>query len=631
MDGQVERSQDPAVRPPVESPAARPSRSRATFVAALVGMATALAVLIAVRLGDAPTTRPAATAGSTSAPAHRSEPMIGTVPTGPSALDGVRFVEASATAGIEPSSAPRTEQNPLGSSVAVADIDGDGDPDVLATRSGAANHLYVNDGAGRFHDRTPSSGIASPGPKAEAGPVAFADVDGDGRPDLFVGGGVDTETTLYRNDGNARFTKVPAPGLATLDDRPSSTLMSVAFADITNDGWLDLVAVSNDHTGITNQADNGSAATRCTTPLTFEAGSSRSGVEVFENDRHGGFIDRTRDLGLGSLRVLGYGVQIADIDGNGWQDLLVTGDVCTSKVLLNGGPSGFTDATAATGGGTDENGMGAVLADVDDDGLADWFVTAIAYPTESGRCPIASGLNGCSGNRLYLGGPGGRFTDGTDRFGLREGGWGWGAAIEDFDNDGVSEVASTNAWGGMGPIPELSDGRRRDTAVGSNQLRYWYPTSGTYAPVSGRVVGLSGVGDGPVMVPVDVDRDGRLDVITSGPNGLHLYRNESTPRPWITVRLHDATNPGNADGIGARVVVETASPSHRHVGWITSAGSFRSQRPAELHVGLATPGATIAAVEVWWPGSPEPQRIDGVASNQVLRVERLGPATEGGR
>lgn len=631
MEAQVDREHDQPPMPPGGPPVEPRHRRRAAFAAAL-GMAVALSALLAARLDDVPPTRSSRSTSSTSAPAKRAaEPMIGTVPTGPSPLDNVRFVDATTEAGIESATEPRAEQNPLGASVAVADIDGDSDPDLLATRSGATNRLYLNDGTGRFRDVAASSGIESPGPKAETGPVAFADVDADGRPDLFVGGGVDTETTLYHNDGGGRFSKLPAPGLAVLDDVPTSTIMSVAFADLTNDGWLDLVVVSNDHNGITNQPDNGAAATRCSTPLTFEPGLRRSGVEVFQNDQHGGFIDRTGALGLGSLRILGYAVQVADLDGNSWQDLLVTGDVCTSKVLLNHGPAGFADATEAMGAGTDENGMGSVLTDLDDDGRPDWFVTAISYPGTPDRCPIAAGLNGCSGNRLFLGGPDGVFTDGTDRFGVREGGWGWGAAIEDFDNDGVPEIASTNAWGGMGPTPELSDGRRLEAAVGSNQLRYWYPTKGTYAQVSGRIVGLSGVGDGPVMVPVDVDGDGRLDLITSGPNGVRLYRNESPARPWITVRLHDAGSPGNPDGIGARVVVETASPPGHHVGWISSAGSFKSQRPPEFHVGLATPTATITAIEVWWPGSPEPHRIDRVATDQVLSIERPDPATEGGQ
>src|SRR5262249_2093944 len=120
-----------------------------------------------------------------------------------------------------------------GSGVALGDVDGDGLCDIYFCRLEGDNVLYRNLGNWKFEDITQSAGVACPGQDSTGATVA--DVDGDGDLDLLVnslGGG----TRLFLNDGKGHFTEATdAAGL-----RSNDASMSMALADIDGDGDLDL-------------------------------------------------------------------------------------------------------------------------------------------------------------------------------------------------------------------------------------------------------------------------------------------------------------------------------------------------------------------------------------------------------
>src|SRR5437879_5188069 len=119
-----------------------------------------------------------------------------------------------------------------GSGVAAGDVDGDGRCDLYFCSLEGGNHLYRNLGSWRFEDITESAGVGCPGQNSTG--AVFADVDGDGDLDLLVnaiGGG----TRCFLNDGKGRFTELTDSGLVR---RFGST--SMALADIDGDGDLDL-------------------------------------------------------------------------------------------------------------------------------------------------------------------------------------------------------------------------------------------------------------------------------------------------------------------------------------------------------------------------------------------------------
>jgi hypothetical protein len=117
----------------------------------------------------------------------------------------------------------------------------------------------------------------------------------------------------------------------------------------------------------------------------------------------------------------------SDINSDGLQDLLIAGDYSTSHVLLNRGKLIFENTT--TEDIDDLAGMGSAVADFDNDGDMDWFVTAIWYDENYYRADLA-------GNRLYLNDGTGTFSNNTAKAGVRYGDWGWSACAADFNNDG---------------------------------------------------------------------------------------------------------------------------------------------------------------------------------------------------
>jgi hypothetical protein len=261
--------------------------------------------------------------------------------------------------------------------------------------------------------------------------------------------------------------------------------------------------------------------------------------------------------------------------------------------------------------GTDENGMGSVVTDIDGDGSPDWFVTGIG-PVGEDAAPLELGGFGYSGNRAYLNDGDGTFTDATDRLGLRAGGWGWGAAIADFGNDGQADVVMTNGY---------SIGEDDRSFAVDDPLRFWVPDDGAYVEASA-VVGLDGTGQGRALVPFDMDRDGDLDLLVAdfGAEPL-LLRNDTERRHWITVVLEDPSTPGNPEGIGAEVVVHPSDGGEPVTRWVQGGGSYESQVPPEVHVGLGEVDA-VERIEVTWPGATGPQVLEDVPADRVAVVRR---------
>ena len=143
------------------------------------------------------------------------------------------FVDASATAGIS-----AAVGNGLG--VVADDVDGDRRPDIFVANDGTPNHLWINQGGGRFTEAALARGVAvdqDGAPKAGMG-VHAADVDGDGDNDLLVMN-LDTESDSYfRNDGRFFVDATTGIGLRVASRR--FTRFGMAMIDFDNDGRLDL-------------------------------------------------------------------------------------------------------------------------------------------------------------------------------------------------------------------------------------------------------------------------------------------------------------------------------------------------------------------------------------------------------
>jgi hypothetical protein len=604
-----------------------------------VALLASLGVLLATRLlgegepqagtvGD----RPAAPTSSAPAPVvpplrERSEPVSAQV------LAGLRFVDVTDRAGLAvggPAEPPRPED--LDGGAAVADLDRDGDHDLLLTSAGPASGLYRNDG-GRFTDISRASRLDR---LEHATAASFADVDGDGDLDAFVGGPGTAFGRLLVNDGSGRFAdESRARGVV---GRPAATagerrVRGVDFGDVDGDGDLDLLVTDWNSSAVVAAAVAGAGpegfATQCEYAAFLRREYDRGSVEptgdsrLFLNDGSGSFEDRTREWGLAGLGVaLPLTPQFHDLDGDGRLDLVVAGDVCTSRVYRNEGDR-FLDHTASSGAGTADNGMGSWLQDLDGDARPDWLVTSIGYPTADGSCPRVSLFAGCSGNRAFLNEGRMRFRDATDDLALRQGWWGWGVAAADFTGDGRLQVVATNGRPPTpGPVDPDDPADVYNDAFRDDPTRLWVRADrqGAFAEAAVQVgVDHEDVAFG--LVPFDYDRDGRLDLlVANGGAPPALYRNVTPRRHWLAIRLEDPFSPGNAQGLGARVELARADGT-TSTHWVHTSGSYQSQRPAEVHVGLGDDARPVR-VTVWWPGARAPQVVRVAGVDRVVTVTR---------
>jgi hypothetical protein len=548
-------------------------------------------------------------------------------------LAGIRFVEVAERVGLGgrgPATAAPTAAE-VDAGAAVADLDHDGDLDLLLTSSGRASGLYRNEG-GAFADMTARSRLVR---LRSVTAAAFADVDSDSDLDLFLGGPGSDFGRLLVNDGTERFTDMTkARGVVGRPEHRAEgrSVRGVDFGDIDRDGDLDLV-VTDWNPGAVVAADvaRGDASDRFTGQCHHAATTRRAhagglveltgDTRLFRNDQ-GRFRDVTLPWGLDDLGIaMAFTPQFADLDADGWLDLAVTGDACTSRLFRNKGGDRFVDVTRSAGVGTDENGMGSVIRDLDGDGRPDWMVTSIAYPTRDGGCPPISLFAGCSGNRVYLNRGRLQFEDATDELGLRNSGWGWGVAAADFGNDGRLQVAVSNGRLGGGAVDPHDQVEVYYDAFARDRTRFFVRGSDGFFTDVARQVGIRDHDVSHALVVFDHDRDGRLDLLVANAGAPpYLYRNVTLPRRhWLGIVLRDPSTPGNPTGLGSRVEV-TSSTGAVTTHWVHTSGSYEAQHPAEIHVGLGA--GTVRSIRVWWPGESAPQVVSGLQRDRLVTITR---------
>jgi hypothetical protein len=230
------------------------------------------------------------------------------------------FTDVTKKAGLE---------NPDGKSLAVvlADLNGDGWPDIFIANDTQRNFIYLNNGDGTFRDVTYTSGAGfSEDGKPEAGMSAdAADLTNTGKMDLFVSH-LDFELNrLYRGNGDGTFTDATiASGIAQTNILESS--FGARFFDFDNDGWRDLLVI-NGHI-----LDN--------IALYHPDVKYEEPKRLYRNTGGGHFVDAnaTQPAAFLSPRV-GRGLAVADFDNDGWLGFLVNNNGEDAQLFRNDGAS----------------------------------------------------------------------------------------------------------------------------------------------------------------------------------------------------------------------------------------------------------------------------------------------------
>jgi imidazolonepropionase-like amidohydrolase len=424
---------------------------------------------------------------------------------------------------------------------AFADYDGDGDPDLYVGFNGAANRLYRNQG-GIFTDVAEAAGVAD---RRATRSAAWADYDNDNDPDLLLGfaPGAEPILKLYRND-RGRFTDVTAAAGLRLD---SAAVRQFSWIDIDADNDLDLFVALRDRPNA-----------------------------LYRNDG-GRFVDVAAQLGLADTRK-SVGAIWFDYEEDGDLDLYVANQDGERNGLFRNEGGRFTDVAEAAGvawGGRlpDERTNGTVrpcAADVDGDGHLDLFMA------NYGR------------NGLFLYRGQGRFEDVSTAWGIDIDARYDACAFSDFDHDGrIDLYVNGTVTGGI-----------------SYRDMLFRNTGNSFIEVTPGNIGALQADHGVQWADVDGDGDEDLALTGQRPDGMHLVlRNQLAPsvaRRSIKVRVLD--DAAHATRAGAEVRVYSAGTRQLLAMRLVDTGSgYNAQNDMAVQIGLDS--MNPVDVEVTWPAA----------------------------
>ena len=536
-----------------------------------------------------------------------------------------------------------------GTAVAVADVDGDGLLDLYFVNQVGKNKLYRNLSSGHFEDITDRAGVAV-GDRACVG-AAFADIDNDGAPDLFVTC-VREGNLLFKNDGHGKFTNITKEAGVGGNGGHSS---GAVFFDYDGDGLLDLFVTN---VGKYTREERRPDGLWVSFPDAF-AGHlhpERAEVSLFYHNRGGGrFEEVSRSSGLVHSAWSGEATAF-DADADGRPDLYVTTMQGHNQFWYNLGQGRFENRRSHVFPATPWGAMGVAALDWNGDGLLDLLVTDMHTDMSSDLLPederrkhdpktmfparfLATDGNHILGNALFTNQGSGQFKDMSDAANV-ETGWPWGPSVGDLNADGWPDVFIT---AGMnypfryhGSDVLLNEGGKRfanaEFILGveprQRVVRPWFELecdgadkshdicTGEQGPVLAddpqdpKQRGKGAARHGHVTVwtsrasrsaaILDLDGDGDLDIVTNNygdvPQVLISDLAQRGPVHFLKVRLVGQRS--NRDGIGAVVTVRVANRAQLQVN--DGKSGYLAQSVMPLYFGLGA-AAQAESVTVKWP------------------------------
>lgn len=350
----------------------------------------------------------------------------------------------------------------------LADINGDGNIDLIKATHFSTNKLYLGDGNGGFSATSSDIGAQTDSTRA----MIVHDINGDGKLDIIAGNNHDINK-LYLGDGTGNF---DAPSWIGYEhDRT----FSLALADINSDGALDLITGNVEHNrlylgdGFGGFSATGTiigSETDITLALALADTNGDGALDLLTGD-----LDKTNKLylgdGNGGFSALGtaigsetdptYDIELADIDGDGNLDIIAGNSSQTNKLYLGDGSGGFSATGSDIGSETDIT-LDIVLVDVNGDGELDLITgnyfdqTTKLYLNDGSGGFSATGLDiGSDGdldlitgndgltNKLYEGdGNGGFSATGIDIGSKKDSTW--ALAMADIERDGDLDLIAGN-------------------------------------------------------------------------------------------------------------------------------------------------------------------------------------------
>lgn len=539
-----------------------------------------------------------------------------------------------------------------GGGVAIGDINNDGLADVFFTSNFEENKLYLNKGKLKFEDITTKVGIKKK--KFWSTGVTFADVNGDGWQDIYVcnSGSVDNRgNELYINNGlsnkndptSISFTeKAEQYGLV---DGGFST--HAAFFDFDKDGDLDMYLLNNSfipieklqYAEIRNQRDK------------------LGGDKLFRNDGEH-FTDISEKAGIyGAINGFGLGITVGDVNNDNWLDIYISNDFYERDFLyINQKDGTYKESMKDYFQHTSLSSMGADIADVNNDGNLDIFITDM-LPEDDNRLKTTMIFESYelakmkeerdfyyqySRNMLHLNNGNGSFTEVGQAVGVHATDWSWGALMFDMDNDGLKDIFVAN-----GILKDLTDqdyimflqdnmdaqlmiqGKKkfdyREFVKKMNSTpipNYAFKNTSTQSLDFKNVADEWGLGEASFSngsAYGDLDNDGDLDLVVNNNNAAaSIFQNlsiEKFQKKYLKVKLTGVDK--NKYAIGAKVYVYDKNKV-QYLQQMPNRG-FQSSVDLPLNFGLDN-STSVDSIVVVWPND-KTQTLKNIKTNQTITFD----------
>ena len=544
-----------------------------------------------------------------------------------------------------------------GGGVGIGDINNDGLSDVILTANQNKNKLYLNKGDFKFEDITESSGVS--GKNKWSTGVVMVDINADGWLDIYVCNagnieGDNQKNELYINNKDLTFTEAAAQ--YNLADAGFTTHAS--FFDYDNDGDLDVYLLNNSFIPVTSLSFSNKRDLR-SKDWDVKDILKGGGDKLLRNDR-GQFVDVSEEAGIyGSLIGFGLGVTVGDVNNDQWTDIYVSNDFYERDYLyINNQDGTFSEKIKDWSNHLSLSSMGADLADINNDGYPDVFVTDM-LPEDLGRLKETSEFetydllqmkrskgfhNQFMQNTLQLNNKNETFSEIAYHSGVAMTDWSWGALLLDMDNDGHKDIYVSNGifhdltnqdfmdffanniyekmvrTGKKVRMDTIID-RMPSTAIPnyafknngdltfSNTVKQWGFEEPSFS--NGAAYG-------------DLDNDGDLDLVINNVNQpAFVYKNETNTKSsntYLKIKLSGKGN--NTFAIGSKVDLYT-NDGIIHQQLQPSKG-FQSSSDYIMTIGTGT-HKKIDSLIVTYPDHSMQIRKD-IATNQLLVLNQLDTA-----
>lgn len=550
-----------------------------------------------------------------------------------------------------------------GTGVATADVDGDGLVDIYFAQMNGHNKLYKNLGDFRFEDITEQAGVAHSDNYSTG--VLFADVNGNGSPDLLIAT-VDGENALYINNGQGKFDLKKDSGL-----KPGSGSTTMTMADIDGDGDLDLyIAYYREKrvydlfdekelipTNIMRRVDDGTNPGNMQFEfyepfdqfydIIYRKNKNPAVVEVGEinklyiNDGSGRFTDVTNEKGR-FLKANGdtfnlkpewsLTAKFIDINGDQKPDLYICNDYYSpDRVWINQGDGTFREMDPKGIRKFSYSAMGVDIADINRDGHPDFFVTdmlstnykmQVSQNVSKEKRPAmisdASYQPQYMQNTMYLNRGDNSFQEIAYYSGVEASGWSWATRFLDIDLDGYEDLIINTGYPydamdmdfirNMGQYEVVN----LEKAAPKLDLRnHIFRNNGNLTfSEQGEQWGFTDTDVSYGLATADFDNDGDLDVVITRFRAKPAIFKNITSAPRISVNLHGQSP--NTQGIGAKITLD-GGPVKQSKDLVAGGDYLSGSEPRVTFA--ADPDNDNHKITVKWP-SGKTSVIENVAANR---------------